>query len=659
MKDGEVILFRRHGEFLLGRYVAGPPGKLQVSLAPDRVVRINPHQVVLETDVFVRAEAFPAWRRECEALMLSLDLSEVWDLAEEDGNQLSLDDLSSLYWGPSIDPLRRTALQAHLSIESTHFLRRGAAFVPRSRAEVEALLWQRTQEQEAGADEAAFLAWLSDTETMDTWTHRQQEWLEGLRQFAIFGEGHASARTARRLLREIQPGASDWRRLAFDLLVQRGVFHEDEPLELYRKGIPREFSPEVLQAAEDVSIQDALSDSRRRDLMDLEVVTVDEASTVDMDDGLSLQSTPQGHLLGIHIADATALVVPGGPIDAEAARRLLSIYLPEQTIPMLPPRLSTELGSLCLGSPRLALSLLVRLDRDLAILDWELVPSLVRSRARLSYEDVDAVLAGHEAPNGPLLRTLDRVARHLRGKRQAAGALDLNRPQLKVQVDAHNEISVGAYSPTPARMLVAEFMVLANHLMAEFCRDRAIPAIYRTQEQVDITDLESISSPEVWGYQVMRRLRPSSLALEPRPQALLAVPAYLQCTSPLRRYLDLVMQRQIMRVLVDGEPCYDGETMAQLLFEAEGQLRELGRVEEDRKRHWLLKYLEPFAGGLLEGVVLDLRGREALVELRQFPFRANLYMTQPAVPGDVVTMRLQEVDLWRLAAAVTQVAAEA
>ena len=82
-------------------------------------------------------------------------------------------------------------------------------------------------------------------------------------------------------------------------------------------------------------------------------------------------------------------------------------------------------------------------------------------------------------------------------------------------------------------------------------------------------------------------------------------------------------------------------------------------MEEDRKRHWLLKYLERFAGGLFEGVVLDLRGREALVELRQFPFRANLYMTQPAEPGDVVTMRLQEVDLWRLAAAVTQVAAEA
>ena len=141
MKDGQVILFRHHGQFLLGRHVSGPPGKLQVSVEADRVARINPQQVVLETSAVVDAEGFPAWRQECEALMLGLDLAEVWEVVREEGRELSLDDLASLHWGPGVNPMRRAALQAHLHIESLYFFRRDDAFVARPREEVQALLW--------------------------------------------------------------------------------------------------------------------------------------------------------------------------------------------------------------------------------------------------------------------------------------------------------------------------------------------------------------------------------------------------------------------------------------------------------------------------------------------------------------------------------------
>ena len=102
MRDGQVILFRHHGEFLLGRYVEGPRGKLQVSPEPGHVVRINPQQVVLEMEAVVGAEAFSAWREQCEALVQSMDLEEVWGVVWEERQHLSLDELASIVAAVSI-----------------------------------------------------------------------------------------------------------------------------------------------------------------------------------------------------------------------------------------------------------------------------------------------------------------------------------------------------------------------------------------------------------------------------------------------------------------------------------------------------------------------------------------------------------------------------
>ena len=111
----------------------------------------------------------------------------------------------------------------------------------------------------------------------------------------------------------------------------------------------------------------------RRDLTALPMFTVDEATTLDIDDGLSLERRDEGYLLGIHISDASVLVAPGSALDMEAYRRMTSLYLPDRTIPMLPRRLCEEMGSLSPEQPRLALSLLISLGEDYRILDWEAV----------------------------------------------------------------------------------------------------------------------------------------------------------------------------------------------------------------------------------------------------------------------------------------------
>ena len=660
MQDGQVLLFRRHGEFLLGRYVEGSKGKLQVGLEAGRVVRINPQQVVLETDAVVSQEAFPDWRERCQETAQHLDLEEVWEVVQGEPSRFTLDQLAELHWGAPPDALQRVALQLHLWIDPPYFTRHDSVFAPRSPEEVEAWRRQRGQERAVARDDVAFLGWLSGGEPPAPWTSRQEEWLEQLRGFAVHGETHPAAGAVRRLLRRLRRDSSDPRRGAFQLLAERGVFQEDEPLDLYRAEVPLEFSPEALQEAEELLHRTAPHEGGRRDLTALEVLTIDEASTWDLDDGISLQETSDGYLLGIHVTDAGALVSPGGVLDDEAARRMATLYLPEQVLPMLPPRLAEELGSLTPDGPRLALSVLVHLDRALQPGSWEVTPSIVRSHARFTYEEVDRTLAGEESGDrSDLLATLGTVAEGLRQGRLASGALEFSRPELKVQVDSQGEITVSVVpSPTPARRLVAEFMILANQLLGEFCRQHDLPAIYRIQEPADVEDLDEVASPVLRGFLLMRRLRPSALVLDPRPHALLGVPIYLQATSPLRRYPDLMIQRQVLHLLLEGTALYGRQAMEQLLFQASVRVGELARLEEGRKRYWLLKYLGARLGATFQAVVLAGRGHQALVELVKYPLRANVYLGEPVKSGETVTVRLAGVDLWNLTAQLASTASE-
>ena len=204
---------------------------------------------------------------------------------------------------------------------------------------------------------------------------------------------------------------------------------------------------------------------------------------------------------------------------------------------------------------------------------------------------MDAALEGGESPQAETLRTLHDVARTLRQKRLDDGAVEFRRPELKVWVEADGDIGVKVEGPTPARRLVAEFMVLANRLLAEFCRDRGIPAVFRHQPRVSLDDLPE-TNETVWTYLALRRMRPGELSVDPKPHGTLGLQAYLQATSPLRRYPDMVLQRQIVSYLQHGAPQYDRETLASLLYPAEMRLRELSRAEDERTRYWFLKHLQ-------------------------------------------------------------------
>ena len=486
-------------------------------------------------------------------------------------------------------------------------------------------------------------------------TPRQRQWLDMVVDYVAVGDSSTAARAAKGWLRPLG-GGPDQRRTGFDALVARGVFDLDEFLTLRRLRVPTSFSAEALASAEADELAHPTVDEGRRDLTDLEVFTIDEASTVDIDDGLSLRQTEDGYEVGVHIVDAAALVPVGGTLDQAARQRMTSLYLPENTLPMLPRALSESRGSLSQGSNRRAVSLLMQWSRDHQLLDWELSRSTVCSRRRYTYTEADAALDTDSDGEGQALRILQAIAQTLRADRMADGALEMERPEVKVAVDAERNITVSVTPvPTPARRMVAEFMVLANRLMGERLRDCGVPAIYRTQDPVSMEDVPDTSVDAVRHYHILRQIRPSRLTTTPGPHALLGVEPYVQATSPLRRYLDLVVQRQLTSAIDGFEPPYSPDDLKGLIGEADATLRDLNRAEDERKRYWAFKYLGGRIGEALPAVVLDVRERQSVVELDTFLVRSNVYLPPSISPGQTVQLELQEVDPWRGQARFRQV----
>ena len=666
MQPGEVVVARLGKGATIVRALAETDTQVSVAVGRNRQARIPRDRVILETGVTVSDdEKLEEFRRRSQELSASIDLTEVWDVVADEGLPLSVDELAELYWEGPGGAGHRAAMALRVDMSSDRFEYAKGGYTPRSRSTVAELQARRRREAEHAEEAASLMRGLADGEVPAQSTPHQSTLVEHLRGYAVHGDDYSRAGTAKDLLKTVAEDRGDLQRLGFDLLVLAGIFSPDEPLELHRAGIRTRFPDDVLAEANEI-IAARTGESGRRDLTALPTITIDDAEAEDRDDALSLleESGESGLHIGVHVADASALIPGGGPIDREADRRMATLYLPERKIGMLPQELVSRSGSIDPGETRIAMSLLVRIDASGEVADWEVTPSVVRSRAALAYEEADQALSDPDDPWHGMLAHLAEAARALRHRRESAGAVEVERSELSVKVRPAGQVEVSVRTSTPAQQLVAELMILCNSLLAEFCRREKLPAAYRTQSMPDLSDIlgesnggQKLPDGPLGRYLVMRRLPPAGLDLVPAPHGGLGVKAYIQATSPLRRYPDLVMQRQISHFLGSGKPLYEPETIASVAQRADVQLRELAHIEEDRKRYWFLKYLQqsllagsdsPDSKNLLPAVVLENQpNRRALLELSDYPFRLRTEVPQGRAPGDTVTLKLHGVDLWR------------
>ena len=662
----------------LVRYLGQTESRVTVALNRNRQARIPKDRVLLGTGLIASGEEeFEQFRHLCQALSSDVDLSEVWEVVTDDASSFSADGLSELYWGTSPDAVHRAAMLVHLEEASDYFDRKKDGYVPRPRKSVEELQARQKRESEHAAQAESLKHDLSQGRVPEPMTDYQSGLIENLRSYAVHGEDFPRSKAVRSFLETVPGPPTDLPKRAFGLLVAAGVFSPDEPVELRRAGISDRFPDEALAEAHEIDLAVTLADPARRDLTGVPTVTIDDAVTKDRDDAVSLEVTeaaPGGpddrYLIGIHITDVGALVPTGGAIDREASQRMATLYVPDGVVPMLPHAFALRVASLDTGQKRATLSLLVQISGSGDILSWEVSPSVIQVNAALTYDEAKRAIQDETSPWHETLSHLFRLAQALRDSREAAGAVNLDPPEMDIDVNPSGEVEVTVRQrSSPARVLVSELMILCNSLLADFCRRRGLPAAYRSQRAPQ----EASTTAETGGqtpsseaeavllrFQTMRRLQAGELDIIPAPHSSLGVPAYIQVTSPLRRYPDLIMQRQIGHFLSSGKPQYEAEQVESLVQRAEVELRETARLEEQRNRYWFLKHLKQarLEGGgtgddlqLFGAVVLENQPRrKALVELAEYPFRVRADLPQTCDPGETVTLKLVGVDLWRRAA---------
>jgi exoribonuclease-2 len=306
---------------------------------------------------------------------------------------------------------------------------------------------------------------------------------------------------------------------------------------------------------------------------------------------------------------------------------------------MFPERLSTDLMSLNAGVPRPAYTVEVRFDEQGNRLGYRIVLSTIKVEKRWSYDQADRALAEGTAS----LQTLHQIANRLHDARAAGGAITFRRPELKIHVRG-GEIEIHTIEPnSPSRFIVSEMMILANGLSADFASVNSLPVIYRTQEPREALAAENMPAVEALAFEKLRKtFKRSRLSLTPGLHSGLGLSAYTQASSPIRRYADLVTQRQFTAML-RGDPIpYDREGLLQILVGAESAEQEIRAIEDRSTNYWLLEYLSRYkSDDRLPAVVLDSKGN---IELRDYYLRGKVVTANKAQPGATIDVQIESID---------------
>ncbi len=570
------------------------------------------------------ADALAGLERERAELAAELDLQLLWEVAQEQGRSFSAAELSELFFGRRSDAAASVMLEALLN-DRTYFVRRHMDFVPRTPDQVERLRLQNDRIRARSDDYRKIQKNLRDALNGAEMPSAEEAaaLIEELSRY--LKNPFTRSRDMTQMLAHAAPDV-DPAEAAFEILERLGA-RPRVPRFAFIAGLKDEFSDAAMkEAAEAVPGPRAISDGGY-------TVTVDDDDTVEIDDALSCEPLADGGMrVRVHIALVADFIVKGGAMDQEAAARATTVYLPETTIRMLPDPISCRAASLIAGEDRPVMTTDVRLSADGELVEGSIYPARIPIMRRLDYDQVDRILeSGTRADEtAATVSRLHAAALQLRQRRRIAGAVLVQRREAKVRVRG-DEVEITVLdSASPGRTLVAEFMVLSNFVAARYAAANRIPIIYRVQPQIGGGDPAS--------------MRPR-LSLHPEYHAGIGLDFYAQLSSPIRRYADLVLQRQLLGALKNRDheaPTYSVDELLTVLAGAENAEASGRELERRAKRYWILRYLERHA---LDGPILAYVTREGQsAELADSVVRGTLHGA-PTLPNQMpIMVQVSRVD---------------
>ena len=483
------------------------------------------------------------------------------------------------------------------------------------------------------------------------------------------------------LARDCEGGAKDGDKVAVEIL-NRGNRQEDHRVGvamrfgssdeakrcakalLYAKDIRTRFPDKVREEAKkfegaEISEKDC---EGRMDLRALPIFTIDSAETKDIDDAVSLTRTSDGGFeLGVHIADVSNYVKPGTELDNEAFSRATSVYYADQVVPMLPKALSNGICSLNENELRLAFSCLMRLDKDGNLTDYRFVKSIIRSRVKGVYAEINALLAGTadaeiKAKYADVIDQLPAMKElygHRARLRKERGCMDIESGEVKLILDENGRcIDVKKRTSGESESMIEEFMLLANQCAAHFARVKQIPFVYRVHEEPNAEKLERLHAllqacgindhfakevptpkelsailegvrgtpyEQIINTGMLRCMSKALYEEKPKGHYGLVLKDYAHFTSPIRRYPDLAIHR-IMTDMLKGT---EKETMILRYTDfaerasKQSSEREVIAMQIERKAEdcYKAEYARRHLGECYEGTISGVTQRGLFIEL--------------------------------------------
>ena len=589
----------------------------------------------------------------------SVDLGEIWLFVHEEASEFSVRGLCELYFGNN-DLKTHLGLRLALLSDTTYFKRTRESFSPRTPEIVEELKHARDVRERKEQLRSIAVNFAGERlKSRDIAVPSElQPLLNSVADLAALSPSldHAHQREALEFIEHAaevhhmnltgQP-----ERKAYDFLISTGIFDRRTNPRMIRHKPPTEFPPEVLSQAEEIHIPETLEDysapggSARVDLTSLRSFTVDDSSTRDMDDALSIVEKEDGYVLYVHVSDIASFLPVGSLVDQEAMKRATSLYLPEQKIHMLPPVLSEDRLSLIEGQLRPVVTCIFNIDRSYEVRSFEIITALIRIENRYAYEEIDeAILRGvHE------FDILHQIASSREVHRITNDGFKVHKRDVSVKVDETGGITLtNVDEDSPARSMIGEMMILANESIARFCFEKGLTIPYRGQEPSDPDNgsLATIPPGPAFDFAIKSRLKRSETSFAPIRHSNLGLEAYTQATSPIRRFLDLCVQRQIVSFLRNGTPTYSPSQFEEIMSTVQEALATAGSVSRESKRYWLYRYLELTAGKgrKIGGTVVRTDLRTPLVELEEIFIAVPARISGSFKPGDFGNFRIVNVD---------------
>ncbi|MFH0823786.1 MAG: RNB domain-containing ribonuclease [Pseudomonadota bacterium] len=570
----------------------------------------------------------------------TIDLHDLWEVLSNECETVDVDELTELFFGKELDQNSAASLLRAVNDDRTYFKIKPNEIEVQPADKVEQTLVQREREK-AREDflhrSAGFLARIKSSEEAVP-GDAPDCLMSALEEAAVLGKDWHAQKLVKDAFALAGLGG-EWD--PFRVLVKLGVWSPDENVLMRAEKLPIGFSSDCTESA--ASVCSRIAPASAVDYTGLHMFAIDAETTRDVDDALSLSYDGEDALVGIHITNVAHFVDHGSDLDLEIRQRGTSIYLPDDMVPMIPPVLSEMGASLAVGEHRPAISAVVRFGPDLCMKDFEIVSSVIELKERLTYEQADERISASESTE----RRLHSIAQAWRSGRIASGAVIFRDPELTVRVVEEGRIEAALRDrETPSQILVSEMMILANNLFARFLKANGIPGIFRSQpapsERVELAD----GYDPVQSYRAKRAMARGDIGVDPAPHFTLGLDCYATATSPLRRYPDLLVQRQIKSFLETGRPLLDRSEIEKVLVEISYPLERAVMLERDRHRYFLHKYLSQRKGQELEAIVLYRFPKFHLVQLTDFCLNGALNPNGATAlnPYDRIMVRLQRVE---------------